>query len=826
MISQNKNTILKYVENTMSTLLNIAPHEGKRALLAFLLRLCFQTAFVTGSTVLLALFVGEYHIEKLPLLFIFQSIFVIFGTSIFSGMLQRFSLSRMILGGSLLASALLLSAFFFQDSSLLFFFFLIGGMSFSLAQVSIWLSLFIEKLFTPLEGERIFPLVESSEPIGGILAGVLIIGLLPYFHPQSILLFVLLLVLFLIPLLVLTQKKHRMVPKFSIQKEESKEEKRKDVLQDTIRFFRHSPFFTGIFFVIFLQFFIIHLLEFQYTSAVDAQSNASGSAEGHADALTHSLGALHILINGILLFVQLFFASRIVQKLGIIRSFSLGPISSFFSFLVLLINFQFATAVFAKGSFEVANGISRNSFASVFYAMRERIRDEAKEFLEGIAKPLGSLVGTLSILLLQFLVPASWLSSSLSLALVLVALVASFLAWNLQKHYTMLSRKNLESQKNLLEKMNAIEILSQPGHEHATEYLVRALSFKREIPEVKIKILTVLGEMKDSSAVPALLTCFKEENPDIRLAAINALSHFDNLGKQFFSQAFSRYCVQESLKKLYVQSRSKSLKVAAVKVFANLRDPEIIPFLIDILEKQKDDPEICAETIAVCALFHDASAISYIQPFLQSSHPRVRSASIIALWQFDVVRLSLLIEMAGMLESKEEEVLLAGIYAVGETRSTQEKSRLRKLLKSESENVRQHAAIALAKMNEEEAIEHIISFLFHPEKIVSQKTKKMLKAVHEDIQQGVHKKSLQRVSHRIQEIFSQTNSLSLEELSDDHLEELLHLLTLIGAEQEMWKVHIVLSERKKGNMTQKERNDHAQEKHHSRISGHLDLLGE
>jgi len=369
--------------------------------------------------------------------------------------------------------------------------------------------------------------------------------------------------------------------------------------------------------------------------------------------------------------------------------------------------------------------------------------------------------------------------------------MAALLSFHLQKHYTLLGKKNLESRGNLEEKINAIEVMSQPGHRNATEYLVRALCFRHEIPEVRIKILKILGKMGNIDAVPAILKCLEDPEKSVRLAAVNALGSFRNLGKHFFEQSFSRFRITQALKKCFLESRQQELKIAAVKVFANLRDPEIIPLLIDLLKKK--DPKIRAESASVIGLFHDTATIEFLEPLLDDEDVTVRSAAIVALWQFVPFRIRLALEISKMIESTNQKEILAGIDTLGETKSGLEKQRLQKFLESKNEKIRHHAAFALAKMNDENAIEHLFGFIFHEKKILGKKTRTLLEWVHEDIRNAVHRKSLREVARRISEILEKSETNVIEHLPRAALEELHHLFSLIGAEKEMGRITMILA---------------------------------
>ena len=144
------------------------------------------------------------------------------------------------------------------------------------------------------------------------------------------------------------------------------------------------------------------------------------------------------------------------------------------------------TAIFAKTTFETGYGLGRNAFLSSFYALSENIRDEAREVLEGVARPFGLLLEPLRLLFCS-----SWWESIFlllsSCVLVISAGFRFFIISRFQNHYTQTSRRKLENKEDLSEKMDAIEILSQPGHRNAIDMLTEIFLQADEVPEVRIK---------------------------------------------------------------------------------------------------------------------------------------------------------------------------------------------------------------------------------------------------------------------------------------------------------------------------------------------------
>jgi HEAT repeat protein/MFS family permease len=779
------------------TFFNVSKSEWIRLFPVLLVKLFLQVSLIAGTTTLIAIFIGHFSIDTLSVLFMAQSLCVIFGALIASRFLRKFSPGKLIIFGSFLSAISIIVSPLFLEFRIGFYALTFFGIFIALSQVSIWLSLYIENLFSPLEAERILPIIESSEPIGGIFSGLMIIAFVEEISAPKILFIVGGLLAIIPPLLMISLQKLESIPVLKMRREQRlKRRMKQNMFSNTISFFRNNYFISGLFLIIFLLFFIIPLLEFQYSHAVYEHvlhSNESGHSMSQTDALTHNFGEIQIIIFAILFFIQIIFSSKILQFLGVMRTFAVGPMLSFFAFAGMFFHFGFLSSVIAKGTFEISSGIGKNAFFSIFYSFREKLRDEAKEVLEGIAKPLGLFFGTLGMLFVQVTFAPESLPTVISVILCISTSLAFFLILKLQKQYTLVSKNKLDVREDLPGKMNAIEILSQQGHKGAIDYLIQALQRPNEIPEVKIKILKVIGLLRDISAIPTILKCFSDPNKKVRLAAVEALGKYHNLGKQFFSQAFSAYSVRFALRELFLRSDSSEIKIAAIKVFANLRDSEIIPFLIRLLKSK--DSEVRAEVILVCGMFHDPGTISHIEPFLKDPDSCVRSATIIALWQFEYMREHLEEKIANMLNSPKESEILSGIHVIGEIKLLEKKEHLFQYINHKSHYVCQHAAIALAKMNEKDVKQHLIHFLFHEKKHVGLKTKRMLTRVDKNVQSSLKIQSMHEVSERVETIMKRSNTSILENFKTEDLLELFHLFHLIDAEKEVWKIRMILEER-------------------------------
>lgn len=782
----------------LSHAFNISAHELPRVVISWLLKFFLQIALVVGGTMLTALFVDKFHVASLPNLYIVQSLFLIVSVVLLSPVLEAFSRKRFIILSALGAMATFLALLFIQGESLWFFGVFVVALSVFIAQLSIALSLFIEELFSPLESERTFPLIESSEPIGSLAAGVLIIAGIHYFDVYDLLFVLIGSVFCMLPILLIFVHAKERVPILRSAEDVHQKISRLESLKRLLNHAKIIPYLKILVFFVFLSFTAFNILEFQFTKAVDAHVD---HGDAHASALTHGLGSVHIVISLVLLITQVFFSARIMTGLGIVRTMALNPLLAAVSFFVMLFKFSYIPAVGAKMVFEVSGALAKNAQLVSLFSLKEKIRANAKEFLEGISRPLGAIVGTFLIIILQFFLPEEHLDQSLNFLLVTIAGLMFFLTVRMSAKYTHLARKNLEMHGAPQDKLDAIEILAQKGHENATEILIKELTFRRDVPEIKARILQTLGILRDPNALPVIIQSLEDREQAVQLSALSALSQFKNLGEHFLSQSFTKFHVTEVLKNLFIKTRSKKTKTAIVHAFTSLNHVDVIPFLIEALKSE--DEAIRTEGVFACGIFHDPTVVFYIEKYLNDASPRVRSNCIISLWQFVHLRLKLIVALTTLLESKNEDELLSGIFTVGEIGLNSEEPRLIKLLEHENEDIRRHAAVALGKIDNEISIPQLLDFVWHHDKKTALKVKNQIKVLPRQIRKKIEGHLVRQASREIADLLKNAQTEIIEDLPTKILKELLHIFALIDEDREVLRIKSVLEEKKKARAAKK-----------------------
>jgi hypothetical protein len=499
---------------------NLSNNEWPRVSQALLMKLFYRIGFVLGWTMLVGLFVSHYGIFYLPLLFVINAFFTMLGTVFFSTFLNKFKKTSLMIGVILVAAGLLIgSAYFLSDNFVLFFLMLLVVESVFLMQFKILSDGYVEEMFNPLESERTFPIIESSETIGGILAGVLLFSLSDVFASTGFVYIWAIFTLLMIPLIL----QHE-----GVNKEESLTKIKKG-----FKDFKKASFLKGLLLIVFLHWFLFSLVEFQYTSMVyKSTSNVIlEGGSGFEHAFIHDLGGFFVLFSFSALLVQLFLGSRLIKSLGIMNTMLLHPLVTLLSVFALTMSFTFPVAILMKNNFIITTALFLNVYHSAYYAIREKYREYSREFLEGVIRPVGALLGTIFLMGLQLVSGGDKLSLSLNVFMVMISLLMLFVVYYQQDNYSKVALDDLLKSKDKNVRLNAIDILSQKGHKKTVNIFRKILKDKNELACIKEKILCDYSELQEKDFLEDIIECLNAKEKTVREAALVGISNYKDLKK-------------------------------------------------------------------------------------------------------------------------------------------------------------------------------------------------------------------------------------------------------------------------------------------------------
>jgi len=808
---------------------NVGHKEWPRVILAWSLQLLLRTGFVIGWTVTLAMFINRIGIEAMPYLLVLNAVLVIVGSLIYSNLLKVIKRSLLIVYTTLLSgSLLLLSTLFVYQNPIAFFGVIIIAQSIFLSQLNILISLFIEDLFSPLESERTFPIIASSENLGGVIGGLILTTGLDFLPSYKFIYVWILILTLVIPTILTSQIYKQKIPSLK-----SPEEKDLDKGSPFTTIFkgakkiRKIPFLQGIALLVMLQFMMANFMEFQYTKAiqntiVEQANQITFSSQGYApgtnldvdlvslqavdmDAkeaylehqLTKNLGILQIIISSGSFLVQILLASRIISGLGIIGAMILSPLVMLLHLFGMMWNFNFFTAATGRSSFEITGGIFRNAYHSSYYALPEKIRSQIKEFMEGFIKPLGAILvfGLFFLVQSTFHLTGAKEIMAINGLMIGLAILMLFRLLFLKKDYTHLCHHNLEEERDLATRIGAIEILSQKGHAIEEETLIKHLKKVDEHERIKIKILEALTRRQNPGVVTDILDCLKHETEDVILSALGTLHQLKTLKTYLKKHVFTRYRTIETVKHLFHNNPSKKIRASCITFLAKIDHGDLIPFILD--EMNKDDERIQSACIKACREFNDPNIIHYIKPYLNHPNDYVRAEAIRTLWQFESLHHTLMHYLHQMEGKKQKPAILATLMILGDIGNKQDLIYLIKNLASQDHDIQRKAAKALAKHNHPACIPHLVELILHGDAFISKKIKKFIQTLSPTITGRIGKLLHLRASEYIHDLLIHLDASTIAELDIDTLEKLKKAYEAIEEHEEIEKIEAILKHQQK-----------------------------
>lgn len=777
--------------SVFNKIFNLKGGEWARVTFSWLIRFFYRAGFVVGWTIIVALFVSRYGILALPYLFVLNGVFSMIGTFFYSFLLEKFKKTYLICGTVILTVITLFAALYLSQNELLFFSLLLFCEAVFLVQLKVLIDGYIEEMFSPLESERTFPVIESSETIGGIIAGFIVVNFSSVIETSDFIYFWAGTLLLVIPLILIY--KTFFGDNIPFVKKHFEEKDKGNFLKKIRKEFansKHWSFIKGLILIVFFHWFLFNLLEFQYTRAVyqNVSHVVLDAGSGFEHAFVHDLGQLFMLFSGSALLVQLFVGSRLINSLGVTGSMLIHPIVTLLSLLGLSFSYNYTTAVLAKNNYTITGIIFTNVYHSSYYAIKEKFREHAREFIEGIVRPLGAILGTFSIILMQRFVSSERLILAVNISMVVVAGILFLITYFQQNKYTGVAVDDLLNSKNKEERINAIDILAQKGHSSSINNLRMILLNENESIAIRIAILKAFAELQNSEVIEDILKCLNSPNQIIREHALSSLLFFRFLGKSLKKCLFLEYELVSTLKKLYGEENKDLIRSQIIQLLSKLSPVAAYSFLLDIIELGKGN----LKTNAILALrnYEDENIAVILKPFLNSKNPKYKISAAIALGNFEQYKDDASYIIYSFLYSDDKNLISQGLFALGELKWIKQKNICLKYLDSSVLILRIHSAIALAKMGIRESIAVIIDLLFSLKGESLKEFQNMLKNVDVRIYKNIDK----IVKHLVAMELQHTEiAKDLEKLDNGDLVSMQRLFCLIGEYDEVKNIDNILN---------------------------------
>jgi MFS family permease len=538
---------MRVIKNWLLGLVNVYEEEFSEVFVMWFLSFVYRLCMVLGWTVMVAFFVGEYGVKFLPVLFALHAFSNILGSLFFGKIISRFEKSSLSLYLAILISFLFaVTAFVYTVSPEVFLLACLVSVSLFLSQFKIVRSLFAESIFSPTQAARVFPVIESAETFGVLIGGSLVAFLSLMFPIHKIFLVMVVCMLLCVPTILFYLDKSMLVPYrklFSVPEKGVLIEEDKDLDWGLIvDQFKNNRFVSYLFMIVLFQFIFFGILEFHFTFVVEEFSKSYHHSGGIESNLAADLGLIHAVFAAVVLFMQLFVTSRLLKYMGAISTMLISPIVMIVSTVGMLFGFSFPSVLIARFNQEVTHVLHYNAYHTSYYALSHKFRTAVIELMEGVVRPLGTIVAMVVLFCMNYFLPNQFtMYSNIFSLFVLFGIIV--LTKKFGKEFDNKPIRSLQMSNSLVEQMTAIEILESVSDKELNVKMVKDLLKHRADLRgiVKGRLYKYIGEHGETEDVFFLIERYEFEDCKVEiLEAINSLFHakIKGFGENVFTLEF------------------------------------------------------------------------------------------------------------------------------------------------------------------------------------------------------------------------------------------------------------------------------------------------
>lgn len=775
--------------------IRLYPHELGRTSVIWIIRFLYRFVFVLSWTLVVAQVSSAFHGElSLPLLFLFHAALVFAGSLTSYVLFQYFELEHVFLASLLVGVSLLLGVQFLNVSDFAKISVLLFVESCILVQLSINIETFTERLFTPLESNRTFPVVESGDTVATLLAGVLLFTYAASLTPSRVIWMVIGVLALLVPLFLQYHSFIRSMPGLCLFRKQLLGHGKQHEHGLSLSLAKKYPYLRLLVIIVLSQWFFAVVLEFLFTFSVSSQvvqhaelvPAASGAVE---NLLIHEFGLLQIFFAIGTLFSHFFLAGRVMSSLGIVGSMIIHPLVSLLSLAGMVTNFGYFSAVVARMNAEVTGVIFRNSYQSSYYVFEETKSQFIRIILDGIVRPIGSLLGTFFLLAAFYMVPSTYYSTFVLVGLFCVLLLFLLATIGLQRRYTDQVIGQIKDPNTSLElKLSLLDVLGQKGHQHIYPFL-RSLYAQPALPSLlKMKLIEIFSKERDF--IQDILSGLSDVDFAVRFASLQALAALEKRGI-FEDQLLTKDMLIRELKNRYMRESHEDLRYMILLFLARFKDKAVLDFLLGLLQSETADS--LGGVIQACEAFGDTSFVLYFEQFLLSPDPRVWSSAAICLYRHETHQEKVLAFLRRQLGDDSASSRRALAYVFSEVSHQHFLSAMEhRILITQDEREKMLLAFGLMKMSSSVGIRVCFEMIFHTNRTAAYLARRLMYSLPGSLQHQLDTQIQHLALTQLHDFLKHVTGRELAELELDELHYLRDAYTLLNVTEEIIEIdHII-----------------------------------
>ena len=643
------------MKQRINIIFNVQPGEEKLVFLMLIHSFAIGVAISFFYTAASALFLADYDVSQLPIIYILGAVAVVIVSSVFSRVAAKYSTYHVLL-------FTLVALIFFVTAVYLGL--LLSPAPWVLFGVIVWFRIFetplllefsslASRMFDARQGKRLFGLLGTGESIARILGGLFIGSLVIKIGTVNLLLIA-------ICGLILCLVMYWLIARTAPQNLQDKDTKEQSVKQSAkVAIFRNRYLLPILLLYIFAA-AAKHFVDFLFFAETQQQFASR-------DELAAFLGYFFSVVQFTLLFTGSFLSGRLISRFGLNFGLWIQPIvfgimialiiiTSSFSPLLGLVFWFVALAKLSEVVFYKA--FKDPSLWVLFAPIEASKRLAAQVAIGGRGRPLGA--GFAGIVLIIFTTFFADSPNGLNIFIFFFAVSWILVAvWTYREYIIMLgqalSRRLLDRDAPLSLDSNSLTIVEK--------------NLTKTDPETTIYALDILAEHTPEKIVPYLPALLQHENATVRIAA---LQHIQN-------QQVTTLLPQVRL--LLSTRQSEEVSIAALHTIAALSD-------------QKETTTFTKYLNAGTNLRH-AALVSLLTDNSDTDHALAVDELNIMLW--------------GSSNKKQD-----ALRVIGETNISDFDVRLPQFLQDADTAVQQATIITMGQRNQPEYWPLIIESLFNP----------------------------------------------------------------------------------------------------------------
>lgn len=376
------------MRGVINRLLRVSPGEWPKlvhfGLLGFLLQMGLGIGFAAGD----AAFLAHAGAGRLALIFMMTPAVMLLYTAIFSYLLVRFSIDRVVdatvallVFGGLAWSALLGHGVPAAWELPVYIALKLYLAMWYIALYSLFWN-YTDSYFHIQDGKRLFPLLAAATALGTTCGGIIVHELAGRVPLRSFFLIWAAITLLAVPVALRLRRRFARIADSEIAQEDDSASSQ---VRQVARTFRTSRYTLILTLTLFVTLLMTNLAEFQYSSIFQ---------QGRSEAeLASLLGTLYAAANLFNVFVCLFLFNRLVGRIGVRNVALIMPLSYFAAFGFLFVTGSFGGALAAFFAYHgILTSIEYNNQNLLFNAVPSETKRPVRTIVEGMAEPLASFL--------------------------------------------------------------------------------------------------------------------------------------------------------------------------------------------------------------------------------------------------------------------------------------------------------------------------------------------------------------------------------------------------------------------------------------------------